>query len=195
LATSTLAPSSAGAATGSRNSRVVSLAQDAKLGTILVAGDTVYALKPSKSACTTACLKAWPPVLLAHRVKTASAGMGVDGSKLGTASAAHGARQVTYTGKRLYWYVKDTAPGQVRGNIKDKWGKWSTVAVAAAAAITTAPAATEAPATEAPATEAPATAPPATEPPATEPPATDPPAPPTTKPPSTSSPGTGGIAF
>ncbi|HEY3669730.1 MAG TPA: hypothetical protein VGN51_02260, partial [Acidimicrobiia bacterium] len=107
LATSTLAPSSAGAATGSRNSRVVSLAQDAKLGTILVAGDTVYALKPSKSACTTACLKAWPPVLLAHGVKVASAGTGVDGSKLGTASAAHGARQVTYTGKRLYWYVKD----------------------------------------------------------------------------------------
>jgi len=47
----------------------------------------------------------------------------VDASKLGTAAAGHGALQVTYSGKRLYWFVKDTAPGQVRGNVKDKWGK------------------------------------------------------------------------
>ena len=38
----------AGAATTSRRARTVSTAQDAELGTILVAGDTVYTLKPSK---------------------------------------------------------------------------------------------------------------------------------------------------
>ena len=33
-------------------------------------------------------------------------------------------------GKRLYWFVDDTAPGQVNGNITDKWGKWSVVVLA-----------------------------------------------------------------
>lgn len=197
-----LTPGIADAATKTRTARVVATAPDEKLGAILVAGDTVYTLKPSRTACTAACLKAWPPVLLPHGVKTASAGMGVDASKLGTAAAARGARQVTYSGKRLYWFVKDTAPGEVRGNIKDKWGKWATVTVASVPATTTAPPATAAPATQAPATDAPATVPPATSPPATEapatqPPATQPPAPPSTEntPPSNPNPGTGGIAF
>ena len=47
-------------------------------------------------------------------------------SKLGTVSTPAGS-QITYGGKALYWYVKDKAPGQVKGNIKDKWGKWATV--------------------------------------------------------------------
>jgi predicted lipoprotein with Yx(FWY)xxD motif len=196
------APSAGAAsrATKVRTARVIATAQDAQLGTILVAGRTVYTLKPSKTACTTACLKVWPAVLLPHGAKTASAGMGVDASKLGTTAAAHGTRQVTYSGKRLYWYVEDTAPGQVRGNFTDKWGKWATVTVAANAASSTAPATeapTTAPATQAPATPAPATEPPATEAPATSPPQTAPPAtsPPETKPPATTSPGTGGVAF
>ena len=196
LVAATTAPSAAGAATGTRSARTVSTAQNTKLGTILVAGDTVYTLKPSKTACTAACLKAWPPVLLPHGVTTPTAGMGVDQSKLGTAAAAQGARQVTYSGKRLYWFVKDTAAGAVKGNVKDKWGKWSTVTVAATA-TTTAPAATEAPTTAPPATAAPATAPPVTEAPATEPPATEAPA--TTEAPAQktppASPGTGGVSF
>jgi predicted lipoprotein with Yx(FWY)xxD motif len=195
-----VAPSTAAAATGSRSARVISTAQNSKLGTILVAGDTVYTLKPSKTACTAQCLKAWPPVLLPRGVTTATAGVGVDESKLGTAAAAHGARQITYSGKRLYWFAKDTSPGQVHGIMKNKWGKWSTVAAATIAAPTTAPPATAAPATAPPATEAPATAPPASSPPATEAPATSPPppqptAPPAPKPSPTTSPGTGGVAF
>jgi predicted lipoprotein with Yx(FWY)xxD motif len=198
-----LAPS-AGAATTPRTARVISTATNSKLGTILVADRTVYTLKPSKTACTATCLKAWLPVLLPHGVTTATAGAGVDASKLGTVTVAHGAHQVTWSGKRLYWFAKDKAPGQVHGNTKNKWGKWSTVvmpaAVAAApttappatAAPATAPPATGAPATEPPATEAPATEPPATEAPATSPPATQPATPPPTKP---SNPGTGGIAF
>jgi hypothetical protein len=35
--------------------------------------------------------------------------------------------QVTYAGKALYWYSGDTAPGQVKGNLTDTWGKWSDV--------------------------------------------------------------------
>ena len=48
-------------------------------------------------------------------------------AKLGTAPAADGALQVTYSGKPLYWFSKDKAPGQVHGNVTDKWGKWATV--------------------------------------------------------------------
>ncbi len=34
---------------------------------------------------------------------------------------------MTYRGKPLYYFVKDTRAGQVTGNLTDKWGKWSVV--------------------------------------------------------------------
>ncbi len=121
------APSAAGAATSPTTATDVSTAKSAKLGTILVAGNTVYTLKPGKTACDAKCLKAWPPVLLPDGVTTATAGTGVDDSKLGTVTTDSGALQVTYDGKALYWFFKDKAAGQVHGNVTDKWGKWSTV--------------------------------------------------------------------
>ena len=51
----------------------------------------------------------------------------MDASKLGTVRRGRRRLQITYGGKPLYWFVKDKAPGQVKGNITDKWGKWSTV--------------------------------------------------------------------
>jgi predicted lipoprotein with Yx(FWY)xxD motif len=121
-----LAPD-AGAATSSQTTATtISTAKDAKYGTILTAGNTVYILKPSKVKCTAKCLKAWPPVLLPAGVTAPTAGPGVDASKLGT-TAVTGGNQITYAGKPLYWYIKDKAPGQVKGNIKDKWGKWIAV--------------------------------------------------------------------
>ena len=102
----------------------IDTAKNAELGTYLTAGNTVYILKPSKTACTAKCLKAWPPVLLPAGVTAATAGTGVDSSKLGTVSTPSGL-QITYGGKALYWFVKDKAPGQVKGNIKDKWGSGS----------------------------------------------------------------------
>lgn len=127
LSASAFALSTAAAAAGPTTATAISTAQNAKLGTILVAGNTVYTLKASKTACTAACLKTWPPVLLPQGVTSATADTGVDASKLGTAAAADGALQVTYSGKALYWFSKDKAPGQVKGNVTDKWGKWSTV--------------------------------------------------------------------
>jgi predicted lipoprotein with Yx(FWY)xxD motif len=122
------APAVAGAATPSqRTASEISTAKDANLGTILVAGNTVYTLKASKIACAAQCLKAWPPVLLPQGVTTASAGPGVDASKLGTKPTAEGPLQITYGGKPLYSFVKDKAPGDVKGNVTDKWGKWTTV--------------------------------------------------------------------
>jgi len=191
---------SAGAAT----STTVSSANNAKLGPILVAGKTVYTLQPSKTACTSACLKEWPAVVLPHGVKQPTAGSGVDASQLGTKKFAKNSLQITYAGKRLYWSAKDKKAGQVHGNVTNKWGTWSTVTAASNDSTTTTPAPTTVPATETPATAPPGTAAPQTSPPATSPPATAPPetsppetqpTTPRTQPPPTTSPGNGGIGF
>ena len=126
LAAALIAAGTAGAATSS----MVSTAQNAKFGTILVSGKTVYTLKASKTACGASCLKIWPEVLLPTGVTAATAGPGVNAAKLGTVMRQGGALQVTYAGKPLYWFFKDTRPGQVKGNFKDKWGSWSVVVTA-----------------------------------------------------------------
>ena len=133
LAALAVAPDAAGAATSEATATTISTAQNPKLGTVLVAGDNgtaIYTLKPSKTACTGKCLKVWPPVVLPSGVTTATAGPGVDASKLGTVKDAAGDLQITYGGKPLYWFYKDKASGQVKGNIKDKWGKWAAVVTA-----------------------------------------------------------------
>jgi len=127
LSAFTAAPGVAAAAARPTTASVISTAKNAKLGRFLVSGTTVYALKPSKTACTAKCLEVWPPLLLPQGVMAATAGGGVDASKLGTTAAANGARQITYAGKALYWFAKDKAAGQVKGNVTDKWGKWYTI--------------------------------------------------------------------
>ncbi len=106
---------------------VVSTTKNAKLGTILVSGKTVYTLQASKTPCSTACLKIWPALKLPQGVTKATAGKGVSASKLGSVKLSNGTRQVTYGGKRLYWFSGDSGAGQVHGNVTDLWGKWSTV--------------------------------------------------------------------
>ena len=108
---------------------VISTIKTVKHGTILMDGRTVYTLRPSGVACHKACLAIWPEVLLPRGVTHATAGTGVNASKLGTVTRAGGARQVTYAGKALYWFSYDTARGQVKGNVADKWGRWSVVVV------------------------------------------------------------------
>ncbi len=120
--------SSAGAATKAATKPVVvSTAKSSKFGTILVSGNTVYTLKPSKTACTAACLKVWPALVLPSGQTKATAGSGVTASKLGTKTRSGGVRQVTYGGKPLYFFAGDTGAGQVNGNVSDEWGKWTAV--------------------------------------------------------------------
>lgn len=123
LSTSVAASGTAGAAT----STVVSTTHNAQYGTILVSGKTVYTLKPSRVACGAQCLKIWPAVLLPKGVTATTAGPGVNAARLGSVRGIGGSLQVTYGGKPLYYYFKDTSPGQVKGNFTDKWGKWSVV--------------------------------------------------------------------
>jgi predicted lipoprotein with Yx(FWY)xxD motif len=108
-------------------SSVVSTTKSTKYGTILVSGKTVYTLKASKTACGAACLKVWPELVLPTGVTAATAGSGVNAAKLGTVALPGGVLQVTYAGKPLYLFYKDTKPGQVKGAVTDKWGKWSVV--------------------------------------------------------------------
>jgi predicted lipoprotein with Yx(FWY)xxD motif len=123
LGASTLGATAAGAATGV----TVSTATNAKVGTVLVSGKTVYTLKASKTPCTAACLTVWPELVLPKGVTKATAGTGVNASKLGTVKRSGGVLQVTYAGKPLYYFSGDSAAGQVNGNVTDTWGKWAAV--------------------------------------------------------------------
>jgi predicted lipoprotein with Yx(FWY)xxD motif len=122
ISLSVVASSEAGAVSGV----TVSTTKNAKMGTILVSGKTLYTLKPSSTACTAACLKVWPALVLPAGVTKAKAGSGVTASKLGTVKR-NGVVQVTYGGKPLYFFIGDSAAGQVNGVVTDTWGKWSAV--------------------------------------------------------------------
>jgi predicted lipoprotein with Yx(FWY)xxD motif len=140
LSLSAVAAAPAGAETGRlAKSVVVKTVNVANVGTVLASGKTLYTLKPSSTPCTAACLKIWPEFVLPQGVKKATAGSGVSSSKLGTVTRAHGVRQVTFGGKPLYWFVNDTGPGQVHGNITDTWGTWTAVVTAKAKSSGTAP--------------------------------------------------------
>ena len=126
LAASLLAAGIAGAVTGhTTNGVVVSTVKYTKLGTILVSGKTLYTLQPSKTACTAACQKIWPELVLRKGMTKATAGKGVTASKLGSIMRANGVHQVTYGGKALYWFSGDKTTGKVNGNVTDIWGKWT----------------------------------------------------------------------
>lgn len=64
------------------------------------------------SACVDACVNNWPPVS-ASEVSTA--GEGVDGALIASVDRAGGEPQVTYGGRPLYRFARDTQPGHVRG--------------------------------------------------------------------------------
>ncbi|MGH9094225.1 MAG: hypothetical protein ACRDXE_03595 [Acidimicrobiales bacterium] len=130
---------SAPASTDTANHVVISTAQNAVFGTILISGKTLYTLKPSQTACAAECLKIWPRVVLARGVTAATAGPGVSASKLGTVAGTGGVGQVTYSGQALYFFAKDTAAGQVNGNISDRWGIWSVVVTAGPVAASPSP--------------------------------------------------------
>jgi predicted lipoprotein with Yx(FWY)xxD motif len=106
---------------------VVSAVKNAEFGTILASGRTLYTLTPSRTTCDAKCLKIWPELLLPKGATKATAGSGVRSAMLGTVKRANGALQVTYGGKPLYLFYKDSSAGLVKGNLTDLWGKWAVV--------------------------------------------------------------------
>jgi predicted lipoprotein with Yx(FWY)xxD motif len=117
------------------NAKYGPILADAKGMTLYIAtGDTA-----TQSACSGACLNVWPPLILPAGQTQPVAGPGVTG--LGTFMRSDGI-QVTYHGKPLYTWTKDTAPGQVTGEgVVDSGGTWqvATVAGTSPSAATTQP--------------------------------------------------------
>jgi predicted lipoprotein with Yx(FWY)xxD motif len=120
-------------------------------GTLMVAASnnmTLYTFTKDvagsgTSACTGGCLTNWPALTVAAG-STPTGDSSVKGS-LGTiVRADNGATQVTYNGLPLYFFAKDTAPGDTNGI----YPNWEAVVLAAAA--TPAPTATPTVVTETP---------------------------------------------
>jgi predicted lipoprotein with Yx(FWY)xxD motif len=154
----------------------VSEAAVAKFGKILIdqKGRALYydtANKPNHFVCTGDCLTAWPPLVLAKGQTAAEAGKGVTG--LGTVRGPSGL-QVTWKGKPLYTFIKDTK-GTVTGQgVGHVWfvAELSAAVTKAPAPTTTAPPTTTPPTTTAPTTTAPTTTAPVTVPTTSSPPTT-----------------------
>jgi predicted lipoprotein with Yx(FWY)xxD motif len=128
------------------NAKFGPILTDAKGMTLYIAtGDTA-----TTTGCTGDCLNLWPPLILPAGQTQPVAGPGVTG--LGTFMRSDGI-QVTYHGKPLYTWSKDTAPGQLTGEgVVDSGGTWHVATVAgttpsAATPQTTAPPAQNAPTT------------------------------------------------
>jgi predicted lipoprotein with Yx(FWY)xxD motif len=99
---------------------------DNALGSIIVDADgkTLYGFTPDEGGtptCYDDCATAWPP-LLADSAAAATAGEGLDASKLTTVERTDGGLQVVYGGWPLYYFASDTAAGDTNGQaVGTKW--------------------------------------------------------------------------
>jgi predicted lipoprotein with Yx(FWY)xxD motif len=88
------------------------------LGTVLTgpSGLTLYTHAgdgPTSSTCTGGCAAAWPPLTVSAG-EMPTVGAGVTGT-FGTFTRPDGTTQVTYDGLPLYYWTKDTKPGDITG--------------------------------------------------------------------------------
>jgi len=100
----------------------VQLAKNDALGSFLTDGDgnTLYLFTkdvPGTSNCYDKCAAAWPAVLPAG---DATLKEGVMASLVGTTMRKDGSSQLTYNGWPLYYYAKDTKPGDTTGQAVGK---------------------------------------------------------------------------
>jgi predicted lipoprotein with Yx(FWY)xxD motif len=81
--------------------------------------------RAGRSSCSGACAKAWPPFL----TRSAPRGLsGVSAKLLGTTKRSDGTLQVTYAKHPLYYFAKDTKPGQITcQNVSNFGGLWLVV--------------------------------------------------------------------
>jgi predicted lipoprotein with Yx(FWY)xxD motif len=97
------------------------------LGTYLTSasGRALYiwvADRNGRSKCNGPCATAWPPLITKAAPKATGGAIAPD---LGTITRSDGSKQVTYTGRPLYYYAGDTAPGMTRGQGSGQFGaKW-----------------------------------------------------------------------
>ena len=87
--------------------------------------------RDGKSHCSGRCAKFWPPLTTKGTPKAAG---GVSAEDLGTVPRSQGAKEITYKGHPLYYYVQDTAPNMLKGQGSNNFGAtWWLVAPSGAA--------------------------------------------------------------
>jgi predicted lipoprotein with Yx(FWY)xxD motif len=88
-------------------------------------GHALYAFtrdaRGGRSTCYGACAQAWPPYVVRGSL---SSGSGARRSLLGTVPRRNGARQVTYAGRPLYYYVGDGRLQVKCQNVDEFGGLW-----------------------------------------------------------------------
>ena len=91
-------------------------------------GHALYAFtrdaRGGRSTCYGACAKAWPPYVVRGSL---SSGSGARRSLLRTVRRRDGARQVTYAGRPLYYYVGDGRLQVKCQNVDEFGGRWLVV--------------------------------------------------------------------
>jgi predicted lipoprotein with Yx(FWY)xxD motif len=99
--------------------------RDATLGPLLTdaRGQTLYMFtndKPGVSNCPGECASFWPPLIV--DATTLPTGPDAVSAGLGTTSRDDGSQQVTYNGVPLYYWAKDTKPGDTTGQgVNNVW--------------------------------------------------------------------------
>jgi predicted lipoprotein with Yx(FWY)xxD motif len=115
---------------GGQSGTATVTADSTSLGMILVDGNgrTLYLFakdQPNQSACSGACVAAWP---VDQSSGTPKAGSGVKAALLGTIRRGDGTTQVTYNHHPLYYYAGDSGAGQQNGQDLNAFGaKWYVV--------------------------------------------------------------------
>lgn len=133
----TASPATATSSTQSESEEYTVLVRDdPKLGKILTdaKGRTLYRYtrdSTDKSVCAGGCAQVWPPLTASGTPTLAD---GVPG-KLGVITRDDGVKQVTYNGTPLYYYAKDSKPGETTG--QGVGGVWYVVMPGAGSAAST----------------------------------------------------------
>lgn len=117
----------------------IKLSTDATLGEFITdeSGRALYLWKrdvKDKSNCNGNCALAWPPLLTKDAPVLAG---GLTETRLGTITRDDGSTQVTYNGYPLYYWFRDTGPGDTTG--QEVGRTWYVVSTHGAAIHTVAP--------------------------------------------------------
>ncbi len=111
--------------TGGSGPAQLAVMNTGKYGAILVdgSGRTLYAFTQdglNTPTCYSPCTKLWQPVISA--TGGVAAGAGITTSEVGIVIRNGGRRQVVYNGHPLYYFARDTASGDIKGEgFKGAW--------------------------------------------------------------------------
>ena len=102
--------------------------EDSEYGPVLFDGKGrvlyLFTADGRRSHCHGACADAWPPFIVRGRLRARG---GADNDRLGIAKRRNGARQATYAGHPLYYYVHDGRHQILCHGVAEFGGDWLVV--------------------------------------------------------------------